>query len=174
MSDVPMSFVPAAPDLVPVNGEHRADPPPPPTFDAPTLQRAPVSSAPETSPPVPRPSLAGLPTDPETGDRYRPFILGDVTVRCASEIPADIMLEVVATQQRLSGKEMDELTQAEQFEMLTLLKDMLEGVVWDEDFPLLRERLRNKRRPVSLSELSVAIQALWSEYNEATGVGKEQ
>ena len=190
MTDTPpVSFVPARQDPRP-NGQDPAPVPVPAqpyaaasslgseaftdVHSAPTLQRAPLAAAPGQQAPVLRPSLAGLPTDKVSGFRYRPLVLGGVEIRCASKVPADVMLEVVAAQQKLSDKNPEDLTGAEQLEMLHLLGQMLAGVVWEEDADRLRERLRDKREPVDLPELSEAIQKLWLEYNTAAGVGKDQ
>lgn len=124
--------------------------------------------------PVPIPSSDGLLVDPETGDTYRPFELNGVTLRCAAEIPADYMLEVIAAQQRLADKDPEEMTPSEQLEGVQIIGEMLRAVIWDEDFPLLREVLTNKRRPVGIARLAPIVSQLWSSYNLSAGVGKEQ
>ena len=138
----------------------------------PTIQRAPTKQQPRQQQ-VTKPN-EDLPVDPGTGYTYRPFTIGGLMVRCASVVPADTMLDVVSKQQKLSEKNMEDLTTEEQIGMLHLIGQMLGGVVWPEDSDMLRARLRDPRDPISISELATAVQALWGEYNEATRVGKEQ
>lgn len=124
--------------------------------------------------PVPIPTGDGLLVDPESGDKYRPFELNGVTMRCAAEIPADYMLDVIASQQKLADKDPEDMTPAEQLEGVQIIGDMLRAVIWDEDFPLLRQALTNKRRPIGIARLAPIVQELWSSYNLSAGVGKEQ
>lgn len=138
----------------------------------PTIQRAPAKPQVRATQ-VARP-MEELPIDPERGVPYRPFTIGGLTVRCASEVPADTMLDVVSKQQLLADREMGELTAEEQLSMLHLIGQMLAGVVWPDDAEAIRQRLRDPVQPVSISTLAAAVQALWGEYNEATKVGKEQ
>jgi hypothetical protein len=180
----PVTFVPASPhDHNHSHGPHDGQTTPPVavrTMDsggavqgpAAAYQRAPMGSPSAAAPaPVPFPS-EDLPVDPELGKPYRPFTIGGMTVRCAAKVPAETMLQVVSAQQQLPDKQPDQLSAAEQLSAINLLGQMLAGVVWPMDAPLLRQRLSDPIDPVDILELSVAVQALWASYNGGTGKGQ--
>jgi hypothetical protein len=174
MSD-PIAFTPALQpaeppptDQAPPTNGHvvRTDPAAP--GSTPQLQPTPEAQ------PVPIPSDDGLEADAESGDLYRPFELGTYRVRCAARVPAEHMLDVIATQQRLSEKDPKDMTTAEKVESIQLIGQMLRAVVWDEDNDIVRTALTNKRHPIALEDLSAAVSRLWQSYNTSAGVGKEQ
>lgn len=136
---------------------------------------APYSRTPVT-PAAPEPAPVGPPDrpliDPESGDAYRPWTIGGVTVRCAAEIPIGQLTELLQLQAALPERNLDELGPADRARNIELLRATWTAVVWDEDIPIVDARLMSKRRPIGPRELQESVRDLYGLYSG--GTGKEQ